>query len=132
MPGQHICLQGGQPVNDANPFPVKAAAGTALMGKVGIDQTTPGDTNKVSESTGFKNTAASVQVKAGAGALLGFMCNSSTAGTAKLWDALTATGTVIINTMALTAGTFYPVPCRFSTGLFFTLGGTADVTFFYD
>lgn len=41
-----------QDITAANPIPVSAAlaAGTALVGKVGIDQTTPGTTNKVVQS----------------------------------------------------------------------------------
>lgn len=36
-----------QDVNSANPLPVVGAAGTNILGKIGIDQTTPGTTNGV-------------------------------------------------------------------------------------
>lgn len=83
----------------------------------------------------FKNTAASVQVKAGQGLVYGVVVNSHSSGTMKLWDALTATGTVILNTYTFATGSqvvLFPEPINFVTGLFFTLGGTADVTFIYN
>lgn len=83
----------------------------------------------------FSNKIASAQIKAGSGTVYGVIVNSHTAGTMKLWDALTATGTVIVNTFTFAAGSgvyTFPQAINFNTGLFFTLGGTADVTFLFN
>ncbi len=39
-----------KPVSSSNPVPVTGAAGTAIIGQVGIDQTTPGTTNGIVEN----------------------------------------------------------------------------------
>lgn len=85
----------------------------------------------VLESCSYKNLSASALVKTGAGRLLGLICASSSSGTVKIWDNTSAATTVLLNTMSLTAGTFYPVPGAFSTGLYVTIGGTADITVFF-
>lgn len=58
------------PVTAANPLPVTGsvtnAAGTALIGKVGIDQTTPGTTNLVVVADQTVAIAASVTLTVGA------------------------------------------------------------------
>lgn len=80
------------------------------------------------------NGTTSVQLKSGAGTVAGFIVNSHTSGTVKLWDSLTATGSVIVNTIALTAGPqviTFPRPISFYTGLFITVGGTIDYTVVY-
>lgn len=41
-----------KPVTSANPLPVTLTAGSDIVGKVGIDQTTPGTTNAVQEIPG--------------------------------------------------------------------------------
>lgn len=80
------------------------------------------------EAGNATNTAADALIKTGAGVLLGLVVNSSTSGTATIYDSLTATGTKITNALALTAGTFIRIPAAFVTGCFIDLGGTADVT----
>jgi len=80
----------------------------------------------------FTNRTATAQLKAGAGTLVGMYVNSTNAGTVKLWDSLTATGTVINNTITPAIGYHDLGNVAFNTGLFFTKGGTAiDVTFYY-
>ena len=82
----------------------------------------------------YKDIIASGQVKAGAGVLTGVIINSHTAGTLKLWDALTATTPVICNTMSFAVGErFIPLyDIAFTTGLYATIGGTADITIVYE
>lgn len=81
----------------------------------------------------YLRLSASGQVKATAGLIAGFFVASNSSGTVKLWDDTTATGTVILNTFTIPAVGVYnfPVPIAFNTGCYATLGGTADITFFY-
>lgn len=75
--------------------------------------------------------AASGLAKSGAGVLGGILVGTSTLLTIKVWNSLTATGTVIVETTAaLTAGEFLRIPAAFSTGCFVTIGGTGTVTVF--
>ena len=77
------------------------------------------------------NTTASALIKTGAGLVYGIVVNSHTSGTVKLWNALTATGTVLVNTYTFPAGSqvvTFPEPINFTTGLYCTIGGTADIT----
>lgn len=89
-------------------------------------------TDKVIEAYDYVNLSASGVVKTGSGSIIGFICASSSSGTVKLFDNTAASGNVVLNTMNMTAATFYPCPARFRTGLYATIGGTADVTFFKD
>ena len=82
--------------------------------------------NKVSEAGKRLNfTATTTQLRDGN--LTGILVASSTAGTIKVAD---PQGT-IVNTMSVTAGQFYPMPCDFRGGLTITVGGTLDATVFY-
>lgn len=79
----------------------------------------------------YKNLTASGQLKNMQGVLVGMYVNSTTDGTVKLWDSRTASGTVINNTITPTVG-YHPLgSSNFSTGLFATLSGTIDVTFYF-
>lgn len=83
----------------------------------------------------YKNTTASVLVKTGSGTVYGFIINSHTSGTLKLWDAVTATTPVLMNTYTFTAGSgvvTFPTASNFYTGLYATVGGTADITILYN
>ena len=74
--------------------------------------------------------SATGAVKNIGGALLGFLCTSSSSGTLALYDNPTAaSGNNIIPTMNLVAGTYYPFPAKFGSGLWAVIGGTAGVTF---
>ena len=79
----------------------------------------------------FVRLTASGIVKTGAGALSGFLVVTGTP-TITLYDNTSAAGTVIINGIVTTAGTPYPVPARFINGCYAVLGGSGDVTFFYN
>ena len=75
--------------------------------------------------------AASGLAKTGPGVLGGILVGTSSSLTIKVWDALTATGTVILETTAaLTAGQFLRIPAGFGVGCFVTIGGTGTVTVF--
>lgn len=80
------------------------------------------------------NLTASALVKTGSGRVQGIVINSHTAGTLKLWDSLTATGTVMFETITLAVGErFIPMyGATFGTGLFITIGGTANITVMYN
>lgn len=79
----------------------------------------------------YKALSASGLVKDGAGVLHLMLITASTALTVKLWDNTAASGTVIIDTMAVNAGEEYDLPAQFTTGLYVTLGGTGTLTVFY-
>lgn len=79
----------------------------------------------------YQNITASTLIKTGSGFVKGFIVNSNTSGTLKLWDNTSAAGTVIINTYTFPAGSSvvsFPDVVAFNTGLYATVGGTADVT----
>lgn len=79
----------------------------------------------------YLNGTSSQLVKTGGGELIGIFVASSSSGTIKLWDALTAVAPILINTFSANAGAWYPLPFRFKTGLFITVGGTIDYTISY-
>lgn len=79
----------------------------------------------------YTNLTASALVKTGAGVVSGFIINSHTSGTLKLWDNTSAASTVIINTYTFPSGSgvvLFPDDISFNTGLYATIGGTADIT----
>lgn len=78
----------------------------------------------------YLNGSTSQLVKTGEGNLLGIHVNSSSAGTIKLWDNTAGSGAVLINTVSVAPG-WNPMPFRFKTGLFITVGGTIDYTVSY-
>lgn len=83
----------------------------------------------------YKNLTASALVKTGFGKVAGFIVNSHTSGTLKLWDALTATTPVIMDTFTFPAGSGmykFPESISFDTGLYATIGGTANITLIYE
>lgn len=83
------------------------------------------------EAYGAIPLTASGLAKSGAGILGGILVGTSTALTIKVWDSLSATGTVILETTAaLTAGQFVRIPAGFGTGCFITVGGAGTFTVF--
>jgi len=82
----------------------------------------------------YTNISASAQIKATPGAVYGFMVNSHTSGTLKLWDNTAGSGTVLLNTITFAAGPqhfSFPQGVSFNTALYATIGGTADITIFW-
>lgn len=83
----------------------------------------------------YTNLTASALIKTGFGKVAGFTVNSNTSGTLKLWDNTSAATTVITNTYTFAAGSQvvrFPEPICFNTGLYATIGGTADVTIIWE
>lgn len=80
------------------------------------------------------NLTASALIKTGSGRVQGIVINSHTAGTLKLWDNTAGSGTVLTNTMTFAVGErFIPLlGATFGTGLYATIGGTADVTILFN
>lgn len=76
----------------------------------------------------YSNQTASALIKTGNGFICGIFVASGSSPTIKLWDSLSAAGTVIINTTSLNIG-WNPCPFCFTQGLYATLGGTVDCTF---
>jgi hypothetical protein len=79
----------------------------------------------------FTNLTASALIQEGHTKLGGIFCASSTAGTAKIWNNTAASGAVCVNTFTLVAGTYYSIPADMKNGCYITIGGTTDVTVFY-
>lgn len=82
----------------------------------------------------YSNITASAAVKSGSGTLYGFIVNSHSSGTLKLWDNTSAATTVIMNTFTFPTGSgvyMLPMGVSFYTGLYATIGGTADITLLY-
>lgn len=88
------------------------------------------DVIKIRDNATYTNITASTLIKTGAGVLKGIVVNSHSSGTLKLWDNTSAATTVIFNTITFATGpNFISLPAvEFSTGLYATVGGTADIT----
>jgi len=83
----------------------------------------------------YRNLTASALIKTGFGKVAGFIVNSHTSGTLKLWDNTSAATTVITNTYTFPSGAQvvrFPEPVCFNVGLYATVGGTADITIIWD
>jgi hypothetical protein len=98
--------------------------------------TTLDDTNDsitVYPKCSYVNLTASALVKTGAGQVYGIIINSHTTGTLKLWDNTAGSGTVLCETISFGVGERW-IPLfgmSFGTGLFATIGGTANLTIAY-
>lgn len=76
--------------------------------------------------------AATGSVAVGDGRLIGFFVGTTTSLTIKIWDSLSATGNVILDTTtALTTLGWYHLPASFATGCFVTFGGSGKITVVY-
>ena len=82
----------------------------------------------------YINLTASALVKTGAGRVQGVIINSHTSGTLKLWDNTSAATTVLCNTISFAVGEHFInlAGATFGTGLYATIGGTADITIIYN
>ena len=104
------------------------AAGTAIIGKVGIDQVTSGANTVV--LAGFTKaaitTATTTLVKSGAGILHGVTINSkgTVASTVTIYDALTAIGNPIAIIDSLTLSGQFVYDINLDTGLTIVTTGT--------
>ena len=89
------------------------------------------DVIKIRDNATYTNLSASALIKTGAGVLKGIVVNLHSSGTLKLWDNTSAATTVLFNTITFAAGSgiVLKLPAvEFSTGLYATIGGTADIT----
>jgi hypothetical protein len=77
----------------------------------------------------YTNLSASALIKTGQGVVYGFVVNSHTGGTLKLWDNTSAATTVLLNTITFAAGPNFvslPVGVQFGVGLYATIGGQSE------
>jgi hypothetical protein len=89
--------------------------------------------SSVSEACGFVRLTATGNVSAVQARLAGILCSTTSSGTVVVYDSATTTTTIpITGTITLTAGQFYPIPARCQSGVYVVVGGTADVTVFFD
>lgn len=89
------------------------------------------DIIKIRDNATYTNLSGSGLIKTGAGVIKGIVVNSHSSGTLKLWDNTSGATTVIFNTITFAAGSgiVLNLPAvEFSTGLYATIGGTADIT----
>lgn len=83
----------------------------------------------------FLNTTSSGLVKNSDGTVHGVLVNSHTSGTIRLFDGTTASGTSVMGTYSFTAGSQvvnFGVGIKCDTGIFATVGGTANITILYN
>lgn len=83
-------------------------------------------------SNSFRNLTASALVKTGSGVLVGMYVNSTTAGTIKFWNQTSAAVPVLNNTITPAIGYHNLGNANFTNGLYATIGGTLDVTLYYN
>jgi hypothetical protein len=89
---------------------------------------------KTEQRASYANITSDTVVKSGAGRFYGFIVNSHSSGTIKVWDNTAQSGTVLLNTITLGTGPqswVFPIGIEFATGLAVDVGGTIDVTVLY-
>lgn len=79
-----------------------------------------------------KNITATGTVKAGGGVIGSVLCAASSSGTITIYDGTSTAGTKLCNAVPLTAGAYFPFPASVRVGIHAVIGGTADITFFYN
>lgn len=113
-----------------NPITITLASNRTSLAQL----TQQGDV-KVSASSLYVSTTASVLIKTGPGNLVGMTVASHTTGTVKFWDNTSAAVTTLVDTMTLSATDrsvdFFGA--KFNTGLFITIAGAAaTITVYYN
>ena len=81
------------------------------------------------ENWNYKRITATGQVVKGAGSFGGFIVATGTP-TITLYDGTSTSGTLVLNGLVAVAGTFYRLPVSFNTGLYASISGSGDITFF--
>lgn len=110
------------------------AAGVSLLTRLAGEDLV-NDVINVRLNAGYTNLTASALIKTGAGTVSGFVVNSHTSGTLKLWDNTSAATTVLIDTYTFPAGSSvvdFGRSVNFTTGLFATIAGTANITILWN
>lgn len=95
---------------------------------------TVNDVLKTEQRVSYANISADTAVKSGPGRFFGFVVNSHTSGTVKVWDNTSAATTVILNTITPPLGSsswVFPFGIDFTVGLFIDITGTIDLTVLY-
>lgn len=85
----------------------------------------------VQERYGYKQISATALLKSGFGGLSGiFVSAASSTPTITVYDELISSGTTtkIVDTFTPVAGTYYPMPFEFKTGLVVAISGTVSCT----
>ncbi len=129
-------------INEPNPIPLATGEPTQYLpvnpARMPLHAmgTTLGDENdgiSTYDKCAYINLSASGLVKPGQGQAYGVIINSHTGGTLKLWDNTAGFGIVFCETMTFAVGErFIPLlGATFGTGLFATIGGTANITILY-
>jgi nitrogenase subunit NifH len=82
---------------------------------------------------GYKQITATGNVSPIGCKLLGIFVSSSTLGTVTIYDSATTTTStkVVDTTVALTGGTWIPIPVAFASGIYIVVGGTLSATVVY-
>lgn len=82
---------------------------------------------------GYKQITATGNVSPIGCKLLGIFVSSSTLGTITIYDSATTTTStkVVDTTVALTGGTWIPIPVAFASGIYIVVGGTLSATVVY-
>lgn len=85
-------------------------------------------------SSKYTNITASGLIATGPGSVQGFVVNSHTSGTLKLTDSLDGTTGTMFNTYTFASGSqsVSLQGANFLTGLYATIGGTADITILFN
>jgi len=102
--------------------------GISVSLATGLNQTDDKVTSYPKAPTAVNLTSADVALT-GAGQLVGFYVNSTSAGTVVIRDGTTAGGTAISGTITPAIG-YHAFPAAVSTGVFLSLSGTINVTAF--
>lgn len=84
-------------------------------------------TQVVSQSGNYKNFTGTTTITAPGAKILGVFVSSSTAGTIKIQDG----STTVINTVSVSAATYYAIPAEVTTSIVITVGGTLDACIFW-
>ena len=78
---------------------------------------------------GYKQFTATGNVSPYGVSLLGIFVSSSSSGTITIYDsATTTTTTKVIDTVSVSAGTWYPIPVGTTAGIYIVVGGTLSAT----
>lgn len=120
-----VFIQGPDKYYNKTNDTVKMELATALSKLYDSIETRPEPT------TYLRRTASGVVINQTA-ILVGMYVNSTSSGTIKLWDNASAgSGTVINETITPAVGYHDLGSCRASNGVYATIGGTIDITFYY-
>lgn len=78
---------------------------------------------------GYKQFTATGNVSPYGASLLGVFVSSSSSGTLTIYDSATTTTTAkVIDTVSVSAGTWYPIPASTTAGIYIVVGGTLSAT----